>query len=199
MAVSKITHGLAVGAVVAGALALTACGDESEAASGIERLGSPVHVSGKGPGWDGEKFEGTVNVTAGPVCDASNGGRVVVFHVLAGADKGSIPTSTWRLQTGNVQPVANGNFDLGSFGGPLMGPLVDNDHAWGDIAFYVPGKTVATQVQLFGKPEAYSSAPSAQLAAWSTPDNVEASVTCSASLQSAVQSALQSAASNTYR
>ncbi|MEU9807594.1 hypothetical protein [Mycobacterium sp. NPDC050853] len=199
MAVIKITHGVAVGAVVASALALAACGDKSEASSGIQQLGSAAHISGQGPGWNGEKFEGDIDVSAGPVCSVANGGRVLVFHVNASADKGAIPTSTWRLQTGNVQPVANGNFDLGSLGGPLMGSLVDNSHAWGDIAFYVPAKTVATQVQLFGKPEAYSSAPGAQLAAWSTMDNVEASAMCSASLQSAVQSALQSAASNSYR
>ncbi|SKU76805.1 Uncharacterised protein [Mycobacteroides abscessus subsp. abscessus] len=196
MTVSKITHGLAVGAVVAGALALTACGSDKSEASSIEQLGTPIHVSGEGPGWNGEKFAGTLNVTAGPVCSVTNGGRVLVFHVNSGADKGAIPTATWQLQTGNVRPVANGDFDLGNFAGPLLGPVVDNGHAWGDIAFYVPGKTVATVVELFAKPETYSSGPGDRLAAWATQDNVEASAICPTSVQTAVESAARSAIGN---
>ncbi len=188
MVTIKNAYSLAACAVVAAsALALTACSsDKADASSNIQQLGSPVHVSGNGSGWNGAKFEGTVNVDAGPVCSTTNGGRVVVFHVRASADTGAIPTASWRLQTGNVRPAANENFDLGTFGGPLLGSSVDTGHAWGDIAFYMPPKTVGTELQLLNNPETLSSASGDLLAKWAIPDNVEATSVCPASVQSAV-------------
>jgi hypothetical protein len=183
----KNARSLAVGAVAASALALTACGgDKADASSSVQQLSSPVHVSGNGSGWNSAKFEGTVNLDAGPVCTTTNGGRVVVFHVRAGADTGAIPTANWLLQTGNAKPVSNENFDLGTFAGPILGSSVDTGHAWGDVAFYLPPKTVATEVQLFSNPETFSSASGDVLAKWATSDDVKPTSVCPASVQSAV-------------
>lgn len=185
---NKIARGVAAGVAVAGAFALTACvEDASEASPAVARLGSPVKVSGSS-GWSGDgDYSGTVTVDPGPACAVANGARVVVFHVRAGADKGKVPTGNWRLQTGNAAPVTNANYDLGSFGGPLMGSPVDTDNAWGDIAFLLPAKTVAMRVQLFAGEDRYSGSPGSPLAQWSLPEDAQATTSCPVVLQAAVQ------------
>ncbi|MEU9805454.1 hypothetical protein [Mycobacterium sp. NPDC050853] len=180
----KISRGVAVSIAVVGAFALTSCDSDDSGGTDANQLNSPAQIKGHGPGWGGDEFEGTVAVDAGPTCATADEGRVVVFHVRAGASKGSIPTASWRLQTGNVQPVKNGTFDLGSFGGPLLGSPVDNDHAWGDIAFAVPPKTVPTTVELFGYSDSFGSNSGTVLAKWATPNVPEASVRCPGALLS---------------
>lgn len=184
----KITRGVAAGIAVVGAFALSACvGDKSEASPAVAQLGSSVKVSGSS-GWSGKgDYSGTVTVDPGPACALDDDGRVVVFHVRAGAEKGSVPTGNWRLQTGNADPVSNGHFNLGDFAGPLIGSPVDTDKAWGDIAFHLPPKTVPTRLQLFAGDDRYSNSPGVALAQWATPMEVKASVYCSGPLQAAVK------------
>lgn len=171
-----------------GVFALTACDSEtSTASSDVSRLGSPVKVSASS-GLYSDEFAGTVNVDSGPVCAAAKGARVVVFHVRASAEKGKVPTGNWRLQTGNATPVTNASFDLGDFAGPLLGSPVESDHAWGDIAFVLPVKTVATRLQLFAGEDRYSGTPGRPLAQWATPTDIQASVSCPAPLQAAIAS-----------
>lgn len=182
---TKVVRSVAAGVAVFGGFALTACGGDDSGGTDYNQMDTPVLIKGRGPGWGGDEFEGTVTVEAGPTCATADDGRVVVFHVRAGASKGAIPTANWRLQTGNVQPVKNGQLDLGSFGGPLLGSPVDNSHAWGDIAFAVPPKTVPTTLELFGNSDSFSgNGWGPVLAKWATPTPPKTSAMCSGSLLS---------------
>ncbi|SKV05537.1 Uncharacterised protein [Mycobacteroides abscessus subsp. bolletii] len=181
----KIGRAAAAGVLAVGAFALSACGTDDSGSTDYNQMNTSVQVKGHGPGWGSDEFEGTVSVDAGPTCATADDGRVVVFHVSAGASKGAIPTANWRLQTGNVQPVKNGKFDLGSFGGPLLGSPVDNDHAWGDIVFAVPPRTVPTALELFGDSDSFSSSgPGKLLARWATPYAEKTTAMCTGELLS---------------